>query len=203
MAKPVPKTCLLLDAAPAARANEAATAFAAIAAKMGLSWRIVARTLDDATAAELAAATRIVWVGPSEYRPLVESRFPEVTERMESWPAGRSIAEAVNGFVATLLGGGFRDIPEPASAPPPPTAPKRGTAKVGRETAGRRGKGVTVVWDLGIGDAELQELGSKLKQMYGTGGTAKDGRIEIQGDHRDRIAAELETRGWKVKRAGG
>jgi translation initiation factor 1 len=201
MAKPVPKTCLLLDAAPAARANEAASVFAAVAMKMGLSWRVVARSLDDASPPELAAANRIVWVGPADLRPQIESRFPEIAERIECWPVSRSITESVNGFVASLLGGGFRDVPEPV--PPPPPAPKRGTAKVGRETAGRRGKGVTVVWDLGIGDGELQELGSKLKQMCGTGGTTKDGRIEIQGDHRDKIAAELESRGWKVKRAGG
>jgi translation initiation factor 1 len=202
VAKPVPKICLLLDAAPAERASAIASAFGSVAAKMGLAWRTVARSLDDATPPEVASAARVAWVGPSEFRPLVESRFPEVTERIEFWPASRAVDECANGLIASILGGGFQESSPPASLPPP-TPPKRGTAKVGRETAGRRGKGVTVVWDLGLSDAELQELGAKLKAKCGTGGTAKNGRIEIQGDQRDRIAAELEVLGWKVKRAGG
>jgi translation initiation factor 1 len=75
--------------------------------------------------------------------------------------------------------------------------------RVGRETKGRRGKGVTVVSDLPLGEPELAELAAKLKQQLGTGGTIKDGRIEIQGDHRDRICAQLEGLGYRVKRSGG
>ncbi|MBX3400806.1 MAG: translation initiation factor [Gemmataceae bacterium] len=202
MAKPVPKTCLILDAAPAARAGAIALAFAPIAAKMGLAWRAVPRAYDEATPDEAATAQRIVWVGPSEFRPLVESRFPGVTERIEAWPASRSAEDGANALVASILGGGWLEA-APAVPPPPPVPPKRGTAKVGRETAGRRGKGVTVAWELGLKETELQELAAKLKAKCGTGGTAKDGRIEIQGDHRDRVAAELEALGWKVKRAGG
>ena len=89
-------------------------------------------------------------------------------------------------------------------APPAPEPPKKVlTAKVGRETAGRRGKGVTTVFDLPLSEAELQELAAKLKQRCGTGGTVKGGRIEIQGDNRDRVIAELERLGYKTKRAGG
>ena len=80
---------------------------------------------------------------------------------------------------------------------------KTHTVKVSRETAGRRGKGVTVISDLPLTGDQLKELATKLKNSCGTGGTAKDGRIEIQGDLRDRIAAELEKLGYKVKRAGG
>jgi translation initiation factor 1 len=75
--------------------------------------------------------------------------------------------------------------------------------RVGRETKGRRGKGVTTVSDLPLDKGDLAELAAKLKQRLGTGGTIKDGRIEIQGDHRDRIVAELEGLGYRVKRAGG
>jgi predicted translation initiation factor SUI1 len=75
--------------------------------------------------------------------------------------------------------------------------------RVGRETKGRRGKGVTIVSDLPLNDSGLAELAAKLKTRLGTGGTVKDGRIEIQGDHRDRIVVELERMGYLVKRAGG
>jgi translation initiation factor 1 len=74
---------------------------------------------------------------------------------------------------------------------------------VGRETAGRRGKGVTTVFDVPLDESGLRELAATLKQRCGTGGTVKDGRIEIQGDQRDRIVAELERLGYKVKWVGG
>ncbi len=77
------------------------------------------------------------------------------------------------------------------------------TVKVGRETAGRRGKGVTTVFDLPLDADGVRELAALLKQRSGTGGTAKGGRIEIQGDQRERIVAELEKLGYKVKRVGG
>jgi translation initiation factor 1 len=80
---------------------------------------------------------------------------------------------------------------------------KTHTVKVSRETAGRRGKGVTVISDLPLTGDQLKDLATKLKNACGTGGTAKDGRIEIQGDLRDRIATELEKLGYRVKRAGG
>ncbi len=84
------------------------------------------------------------------------------------------------------------------------SAPSKSTlVRVGRETKGRRGKGVTTVSDLPLDESGLEELATKLKTRLGTGGTVKDGRIEIQGDHRDRIIQELEGLGYRVKRAGG
>lgn len=84
------------------------------------------------------------------------------------------------------------------------SAPSKSTVvRVGRETKGRRGKGVTIISDLPLDENGLAELAAKLKTRLGTGGTVKDGRIEIQGDHRDRIIAELEGMGYRVKRAGG
>jgi predicted translation initiation factor SUI1 len=74
---------------------------------------------------------------------------------------------------------------------------------VGRETKGRRGKGLTIVSDLPLNESDVTELATKLKTRLGTGGTVKEGRIEIQGDHRDRIVQELEGLGYQVKRAGG
>jgi translation initiation factor 1 len=62
---------------------------------------------------------------------------------------------------------------------------------------------VTTISDLPLDESGLVELAAELKQRLGTGGTTKDGRIEIQGDQRDRIVAELERMGYRVKRAGG
>jgi predicted translation initiation factor SUI1 len=62
---------------------------------------------------------------------------------------------------------------------------------------------VTIISDLPLDETSLAELTTKLKTRLGTGGTVKDGRIEIQGDHRDRIGTELEGMGYRVKRAGG
>ncbi len=85
-----------------------------------------------------------------------------------------------------------------------PAAPNKSTVvRVGRETKGRRGKGVTIISDVPLDESGVTELATKLKTRLGTGGTVKDGRIEIQGDHRDRIVQELEGLGYQVKRAGG
>ena len=84
----------------------------------------------------------------------------------------------------------------------PPSPNKSTVVRVGRETKGRRGKGVTIISDLPLDETGLTELATKLKTRLGTGGTVKDRRIEIQGDHRDRIVQELEGLGYRVKRAG-
>jgi translation initiation factor 1 len=76
-------------------------------------------------------------------------------------------------------------------------------ARVRRETAGRHGKTVTAVHGLPLGDAALKELASELKRLCGTGGSAKDGSIEIQGEHVDRVIEALRARGFEAKRAGG
>lgn len=75
--------------------------------------------------------------------------------------------------------------------------------RVGRQTKGRKGSGVTVITGLPLSARELSELASELKRRCGSGGTARDGTIEIQGDHRDLLVAELVERGWPAKRAGG
>ncbi|MEZ5700972.1 MAG: translation initiation factor Sui1 [Burkholderiaceae bacterium] len=78
-----------------------------------------------------------------------------------------------------------------------------GVVRVSRETKGRGGKAVTVVKGVPLDAAALAALGKALKTTCGTGGTVKDGVIEIQGDHVDRIMAALQAKGHKVKRAGG
>jgi translation initiation factor 1 len=75
--------------------------------------------------------------------------------------------------------------------------------RVKREVAGRRGKGVTTVYDVPLDDAGLRELAGRLKKRCGVGGSAKDGVIELQGDHRDVVADVLRSEGYDVVLAGG
>jgi len=86
-----------------------------------------------------------------------------------------------------------------SSAPPPGD----GIVRVLRETKGRGGKAVTVVRGVPVEAAALLKLGQDLKAACGTGGTVKDGAIEVQGDHVEKVMALLQQRGFQVKRAGG
>lgn len=81
--------------------------------------------------------------------------------------------------------------------------PQDGVVRVGRETKGRKGKGVTTVTGAPVQGDELQALGKQLKALCGAGGTVRDTVIEIQGDHRDRVVQALTDKGWTVKRVGG
>jgi len=83
------------------------------------------------------------------------------------------------------------------------TRPAGDRVRVGRETQGRAGKGVTVIMGLGLPPAELAALARALKQRCGSGGTVRDRVIEIQGEHRDTVVAELARRGINAKRSGG
>src|SRR5262249_29699005 len=89
-------------------------------------------------------------------------------------------------------------VPKPPSTRAGPSA-----VRVGREVAGRAGKGVSVIHGLPLGATELDELATRLKKFCGAGGAVKEGVIEIQGDHRDRLVAELRKLGYDAKRSGG
>jgi len=84
-----------------------------------------------------------------------------------------------------------------------PVAVSDGVVRVQRETKGRKGKGVTLITGVPLGPDELTGFAKQLKMKCGSGGTIKNGVIEIQGDHCDLIMAELKKQGWVVKRAGG
>jgi translation initiation factor 1 len=75
--------------------------------------------------------------------------------------------------------------------------------RVRRETGSRGGKTVTTIQGVPVAESALKEFAGELKRLCGTGGTVKDGVIEIQGDHRDKIVAALTQRGYTVKLAGG
>lgn len=78
-----------------------------------------------------------------------------------------------------------------------------GVVRISRETKGRKGKGVTLIRGVPLTEKDLKALAKKLKAKCGTGGTVKDGVIEIQGDQRDLLVTELSQQGYTVKRAGG
>jgi translation initiation factor 1 len=88
--------------------------------------------------------------------------------------------------------------PKPKSLPP-----QQQTARIYCERKGRGGKTVTVVRELQLAPADLKALGKELRKLCGSGGTVKDGNVEIQGDHRDTVAEELRRQGYKVKHVGG
>ncbi len=84
-----------------------------------------------------------------------------------------------------------------------PVAPGDGIVRISRETKGRGGKAVTVVRGLAVDASALAVLAKQLKAACGSGGTVKDGTVEVQGDHADKVAAFLLAKGYQVKRSGG
>ncbi|MEZ5528889.1 MAG: stress response translation initiation inhibitor YciH [Porticoccaceae bacterium] len=89
------------------------------------------------------------------------------------------------------------------SDPEPVRPAGDGIVRIRRETSGRKGKGVTTISGLEMSDDELKQLAKSLKQLCGTGGSVKDGIVEIQGDHREKIREALSKQGHTVKLAGG
>ena len=81
--------------------------------------------------------------------------------------------------------------------------PNQQTAYLHRDSKGRGGKTVTLVKKLILSEEDLRQLATQLKQACGSGGTIKDDVIEIQGEHREKIAEALMKLGYKVKIAGG
>ena len=88
-------------------------------------------------------------------------------------------------------------VQKPAAAAGPPKI------RVGREVSGRGGKGVTVITGLPLRGDALEELATQLKRSCGAGGAVRGDKVEIQGEHRDRLVAELVKLGYDAKRAGG
>lgn len=84
-----------------------------------------------------------------------------------------------------------------------PVARGDGVVRVSRETHGRAGKAVTVVRGLDLEADALAALGKRLRSALGAGGTARDGVLEVQGDHCERVLDWLGREGWRAKRAGG
>ncbi|MEW6712669.1 MAG: translation initiation factor Sui1 [Candidatus Riflebacteria bacterium] len=78
-----------------------------------------------------------------------------------------------------------------------------GIVRVSRETKGRKGSGVTLITGIPGDEEKLKQIAADLKKKCGAGGAVKDGVIEIQGEHRDKLLIELQKLGFQVKKAGG
>ena len=96
-----------------------------------------------------------------------------------------------------------RPVADCSCVVPPVAHAVDGIVRVSRETQRRAGKDVTIVRGLPLDAAALAQAARQLKAACGCGGTVKDGAIEVQGDHRDRVAEHLTAQGWTVKLAGG
>lgn len=81
--------------------------------------------------------------------------------------------------------------------------PNDSVVRISRQTKGRKGSGVSIITGVPLAASELKALAKQLKSKCGSGGTVKDGSIEIQGDHRQILMEELKKKGWTVKLAGG
>jgi translation initiation factor 1 len=99
--------------------------------------------------------------------------------------------------------GDLRKAPDPSKARARAAAAAGGRVKVRRETSGRRGKAVTTIANVPLDDDGLRELAGRLKKRCGVGGSAKDGVIELQGDHRDTVMEVLDGEGYDAVLAGG
>ena len=91
-------------------------------------------------------------------------------------------------------------VPARSSTSTGPQAPNDGVVRIFRDRSGRNGKVVTVIRGLPV--REVEGRASELKRLCGAGGAIKDGAVEIQGDHRERIAQHLRALGHTVKQAG-
>jgi len=93
----------------------------------------------------------------------------------------------------------------PTNQPPQQRQPDKadGILRVSRDRGHRRGKTVTIITGVSGGPGVIDELAGSLKRLCGSGGTVKDGVIEVQGDHREQVLAKLLVMGFKAKLAGG
>ena len=193
----------------------AASAIQALEAMGVRAGDAVTRLPAQVTTDDLEGAASVVALKHAEHLPLLQERFPAWAEKVEFWHVDDApevlglIEQEVMGLVARILGGGNRPEQPADRGRRPGVAAREGAGQEADHLEGRQGDGGPAGQgrDDGVRPAPgrdgVRELAALLKQRCGTGGTVKDGRIEIQGDQRERIVAELEKLGYKVKRVGG
>lgn len=207
-------------------ARLASSIFDEEAKKMDVIWNASAKLIPGSGEGSQAAceadahdADLIVVLQRPGSKTSLSAIFPGWSGKAECWDLRSTSDDAdllrqniANLMVKLILQGGKRQPtlettisarPGPAISGADKQSAKSDAVRVQRESKGRGGKTVTLITGLGLEDAQLQDLAKRLKQLCGTGGTIKDGNIEIQGDQCDRILAELVKKGFKAKRAGG
>jgi translation initiation factor 1 len=204
--------------------------FNAAAEQYDLIWRaetcaFSAETVGNAPPINRDQFQLLIALGSTDELALLQASSLVTTDlgRVLSWQLERAsdittvAAQNINALAVQLILQGGKRQPAPnqcASCGRPPelckckpvqAAVKPGShnVRVSLESKGRGGKKVTIVSGFNFDEDTLAKLGKDLKQFCGTGGTAKDGHIEIQGDQRDRLVAELNRRGFKAKKSGG
>jgi translation initiation factor 1 len=118
-------------------------------------------------------------------------------------PPSRPVYSTELGRLCPKCGRAKKDCSCKGTQKDPATTQTDGIVRIWLETKGRKGKGVSVIKGVPVSSEALEALGKRLKQKCGSGGTVKEGQIEIQGDHRDLLMKELLAAGFKVKKAGG
>ena len=174
---------------------------------------------DAAIAAELVKADLVVCLEWGSETSSLEKICPTYKGAKDSWSVSAPSVETAPEILKQLAGnisslmvrlilqGGKRkplasDVPSKGGDENSKEHLKS-AVRVSLDKKGRKGKKVTVISGLRLSDQALEELGTKLKQRCGTGGTVKDSCIEIQGDQRDKVMNELSNLGYKPKKSGG
>ncbi|OIO70235.1 MAG: translation initiation factor [Zetaproteobacteria bacterium CG12_big_fil_rev_8_21_14_0_65_55_1124] len=116
---------------------------------------------------------------------------------------GRLVYSTEHGQIGKPMPGKDKKKSAPPTAASSIKNPAKQGIRIGRESKGRGGKTVCIISGLDLPEAALKNLLKNLKNQLGTGGAVKNGCIEIQGDHRDKLLAMLEKEGHKAKLAGG
>jgi translation initiation factor 1 len=140
--------------------------------------------------------------------------FPAWSGTSETWKISSAFEKAddlkqnISSLIIKLILKGGKRAPVPVQVEttdsPISTADKANArVRVCLESKGRKGKKVTTITGLPLNDDDLEKLGAQMKQACGSGGTVKDGVIEVQGNHCDKLLSELQKLGYKAKRSGG
>lgn len=212
-----PKSLTFVATTHVEDANFAGAHFNEEAKKLDVFWSSSILILPSANAlSALQSSDAVILLQGSDDGNILKSHAPNWSGKFETWhlTAGDDVKSLIEKSIGTLLiklilQGGKRTPFTPAAPSKAVTSDSNNASggktnvRVMRESKGRKGKTVTVISGLGMDDGQLLDLAASLKQLCGTGGTVKDGKIEIQGDQCDRVLAALLDKGFKAKRAGG
>ncbi len=187
-------------------AKEAETLFQSEAAKSELAWSAISGVFSNVQ--QLQTSVNLIVLLEHIDVPHVVPPSTVTTEKWRIEPSSTLQQNISNLIVRLILKGGKR---QPSSQTTSPGANSAAASKaaaqapvrVRLESKGRGGKKVSVISGLPLTDSAFDDLTTKLKRSCGTGGTFKDGEIEIQGDHRDKLMTELQKLGYKPKKSGG